>query len=148
MSADPQFNLDDSVLRMLLDTHPWPETVNDFHQQFAQLQSSPSAANKEKEQQLRYLVEKVFPTLIPAMNDLSEVVRRDVDSKTGHPAAPPKFAPTRCSPGIGEGQYEATGVVHPVVWLAQRLLRGGADRGVVSDEEHPFCELLRRAPPK
>lgn len=136
--------LDDTVLRMLLDTPPWPETLNQLHDQFRQAE-----ANKDtkKLQQLSYLVEKVLPTLIPAMNDLSEVVRRDVDAKSGHPAAPPSFLPTRCAPALGEGQYEATGVVHPVTWLAQRLMRGGADRGVVSDVEHPFCELLKRAPP-
>lgn len=149
-SHNNTLQLDDSVLRMLLDVQPWPETIRNLHAKFDELEKSTSLSpdqKKKKRQQLEYLVEKVFPTLVPAMSELSEVIRRDVDSKSGHPAAPPTFPPTRCTPGIGEGEFEATGVVHPVVWLAQRLLRGGSERGVVSDEQHPFCELLKRAPP-
>ena len=143
-AAASEFSADDHILRMLLDAAPWPETLSEVHAEF---RAAAASGDAQRTQRLQYLVDKVFPTLLPALNDLTEVVRRDVDARTGHPAAPPTFAATRCAPALGEGQYAATGVVHPVVWLAQRLLRGGADRGVVSDAEHPFCELMRRAPP-
>lgn len=142
-----QFNLalDDKVLRMLLDIQPWPSTMAELHSRCATAEAD---IGDKQAKQFDYLVKKVFPTLIPAMNDLTEVVRRDVDARSGHPAAPPTFQATRCSPAVGEGQYPATGVVHPIVWLAQRLMRGGPDRGVGSDADHPLCELMRRAPPQ
>ncbi|KAK7199822.1 hypothetical protein NESM_000029300 [Novymonas esmeraldas] len=78
----------------------------------------------------RYLVENVFPTLVPALQDLIRRYRGEIDT----------------------GSTTSTTQVDPVMWLAQYLLRNNTHSGASRLARHPFQVIntaaLNREPPE
>ncbi|KAG8343671.1 hypothetical protein ERJ75_001675300 [Trypanosoma vivax] len=82
------------------------------------------------DENITYLRERVFPTLIPA---LYELARREQQ--------------LALNPGSSRGSYGPTGNTHPISWLAQYLLRNNTQDSAAI-REHPYVmvnnELLRK----
>ncbi|KAG5496278.1 hypothetical protein JKF63_02579 [Porcisia hertigi] len=86
--------------------------------------------NGKNEEQLsanhRYLAENVFPTLVPALQDLIKQYRKQI-------------------PAIGTDSHALDKAdTDPVMWLAQYLLRNSARSSTSRLSNHPF-QIINRA---
>ncbi|KAG5470621.1 hypothetical protein LSCM1_01867 [Leishmania martiniquensis] len=75
----------------------------------------------------RYLIENVFPTLVPALQDLIKEHRDQITPNDGD----------RCTANKTQAD--------PVTWLAQYLLRNNVNGGTSRLTHHPFQTINKAA---
>jgi hypothetical protein len=85
----------------------------------------------------QFLARQVFPTLIPALHRLLELVAEDMQKNGGSVRGFDGNAEARKA----VANYGATGSCHPIVWLAQYLMRN-ASRHSDALADHPFTTVL------
>ncbi|KAG5470205.1 hypothetical protein LSCM4_02899 [Leishmania orientalis] len=75
----------------------------------------------------RYLIENVFPTLVPALQDLIKMYRGQI------------------TPNDTGGSTANKAKADPVMWLAQYLLRNNVHSGTSRLAHHPFQTINKAA---
>lgn len=82
----------------------------------------------------RWLHEKVFPTLVPALARILELANEDMKRmNSDFVAVPSKDEGKKEAPNYGP-----TGRAHPITWLAEYLMRNSAAHGSSYLANHPY----------
>lgn len=122
---------EERLVSWLLQQGLWP--MDDMVAQQARLRDEEEDASNRNQSDAAYLQERVFPTLVPALHDLAELVQRQqelgVDSR----------ASTRCV-----SRTHPTGASGPVKWLAQYLYRHNTAQ-TDALARHPYVVLSNKA---
>jgi hypothetical protein len=114
-------DIDPRLVAMLLSQEIWRPSA------------SAGEGDDKGQDDLAYLQDAVFPTLVPALHDLCELVQRE--KELGDAARPTTACVSRAHP---------TGASGPVQWLAQYLTRYNLKHSAAL-KNHPYVVLSAAA---
>ena len=132
--------MDPKLVANLLDDMVWALNA-DVDEHYAKTAKGISGSDADSAD-AKYLAHDVFPTLVPALHELLQLVVKHQEAvAAGKPIpAVPVTSSIPNAPGLPN--YGPTAHTHPVDWLAQYLFRHNPKHGK-SLENHPYCAITR-----
>jgi hypothetical protein len=118
---------EERFVAMLLNQDVWTPCAT------AVPEPNPATATAAQRENAAYLQEHVFPTLVPALHDLCDLVLRDKELGTA----------ARHSSACVSHEHP-TGAAGPIPWLAQYLMRNNLQHSATL-QQHPYVVLSRAA---
>ena len=134
--------VDPKLISNLLDDMVWAVNT-DVENHYAKAAAKASSASETDSADAKYLAHDVFPTLVPALHELLQLVvkHQEAAGAGGKPAAAvPVTSSAVNAPGLPN--YGPTAHTHPVDWLAQYLFRHNP-KHTDALEHHPYCVITK-----
>jgi hypothetical protein len=133
---------DAKVVANLLDDMVWALN-SDVEDHYAKLAKGSGATDADAAD-AKYLAHDVFPTLVPALHELLQLVVKHEEQRKATarlPAVPVTSSSAATAPGLPD--YGPTAHTHPVDWLAQYLFRNNPKHSKAL-QRHPYCVISKQ----